>query len=149
MKRMRSRVAMRNRSHTSSKRLGASAVEFAFVAPLFFLFLIGIFDFSRANMIRNTAENAVYEGARTGIVPGATSAQVESSVNRVLSALAIRNSTVTITPNPILEASPRVTVQVTIPLSSNLYASFVFLRGVTITRSCTLTRENFAGNAAP
>ncbi len=47
-------------------------VEFAICFPLLLLFFFAAFEFCRANMIRQTADNAAYEGARRAIVPGAT-----------------------------------------------------------------------------
>ena len=56
----------------SQRRTGAVMVEFVIVAPLLFLFFFAAFEFCRVAMIRHTADNAVYEGARIGIIPGAT-----------------------------------------------------------------------------
>ena len=39
-----------------------------------FLFMFAGMEFSRANMIRNVIENAAFEGARQGVVPGADAA---------------------------------------------------------------------------
>ena len=55
-----------------SSRAGATAVEFAIVAPIFFLIMLASFEFSRLNVIRHTADNAAYEAARHAMVPGAT-----------------------------------------------------------------------------
>ena len=119
-------------------------MEFALVAPLLFLFLFAAIDIARANIIRSTAENAVYEGARASIIPGATPEKIEAVTREVLDILAIHNAVVTITPTTITSATPAVTVQVDIPLASNLYASSNFLSSATISRSCNLSRENFS-----
>ena len=58
----------------SHDRTAAVVVEFAICAPILFLFFFASLEFSRVNMIRQSVENAVYEGARRGIVPGATAA---------------------------------------------------------------------------
>ncbi len=47
-------------------------VEFAIVAPLLFFLFFASMEFCRVAMIRHTADNAVYEGCRVGIIPGAT-----------------------------------------------------------------------------
>lgn len=127
-----------------ANRTGATAVEFAIVAPLLFLFVLGIIDFSRANIIRNTAENACYEGARAGIVPGSTAEKIKTAVAEMLSDVRITNSVVTVTPSVLQETTPKVTVTIEVPLSRNLYASSPLLSSMTIRRSCTLSRENFA-----
>ncbi len=58
-------------------------VEFAIVAPLLFLFFFAAMEFCRVAMIRHTADNAVYEGCRVGIIPGATvdEAKAEADTN--------------------------------------------------------------------
>jgi len=49
-------------------RRGATTVEFAITAPVFFLFLLAAFEFGWLNVIRHTADNAAYEAARTAMV---------------------------------------------------------------------------------
>ena len=59
------------RKFKNSKRrsTGSVCVEFAFVAPIFFLLVIGSIEFARVHMIQSAVENACFEGARRGIVP--------------------------------------------------------------------------------
>ena len=57
------RSASPNRPPSRTRR-GATTVEFAIVAPVFFLFLLASIEFSRLNIIRHTADNAAYEAAR-------------------------------------------------------------------------------------
>ena len=47
----------------------APVVEFAIVAPIFFLFLMAAFEFGWLNVLRHTADNAAYEAARTRSCP--------------------------------------------------------------------------------
>jgi len=48
----------------SDKRRGAVAVEFAVVAPMLMLTILGLVELSRVFDIQNTLENAAREGAR-------------------------------------------------------------------------------------
>ena len=82
-------------------RTGATTVEFAIVVPLVFLFFFAAYEFSRMSMVRHTVEMAAYEGARRGIVPGATSEDAVNRANEVLAAIGTRDATITVTPNPI------------------------------------------------
>ena len=68
---------MTQRRLTARKRTGATTVEFAITVPILFSLLFTAFEFSRMNVIRQTAVNAAYEGARRGIVPGASETDVE------------------------------------------------------------------------
>ena len=48
---------------------GQNIVEFALVGLVFFLIVMGIFDFGRAILYYNMLSNAAREGARVGIIP--------------------------------------------------------------------------------
>jgi Flp pilus assembly protein TadG len=53
-------------------RQGAAVVEFAVVAPVFFLLVIGMIEFGRAIMVQQVMTNASREGARVGVLDSAT-----------------------------------------------------------------------------
>lgn len=57
------------------KRRGGAAVEFALVAPLFGIIIVGMFEMSRVVMVKMALDDAARKGARTGVMPrqGATS----------------------------------------------------------------------------
>ncbi len=64
------------RSHSRSVRSpGQALVEFAFVAPLFFLILFATIDFGRYVYYVQILNNAAREGARYAIVHGSNSFQ--------------------------------------------------------------------------
>lgn len=65
---------------SNSHRRGASAVEFALVAPLFLALILGTVEFGRAIMVGQLVTNAAREGARLAIIAGSTNAQVEAAV---------------------------------------------------------------------
>ena len=54
--------------HKYQRQQGTSLVEFAFVAPVFFLLLFGIIEFSVILFDKATITNASREGARAGIL---------------------------------------------------------------------------------
>ncbi len=122
-------------------RRGALTVEFALVAPLVFLVVFGAIEFARLNMLINTMENAAYEGARRGIVPGATVANVEAESEAILQAVGAVNAHVVVTPAVLTNQSPDVTVRISIPLDDNAWVAPRFTKSVVVTRSCTLNRE--------
>jgi Flp pilus assembly protein TadG len=124
-----------------SARRGAVAVEFALTASLLFLILFASVEFMRVNTIVNTTENAAYEGARAGVVPGATSTQVQTAATSMLSAIGVRNATITVQPATISEDSPDITVTIGVPLDSNSLIAPRFFLGDTLTKTCTLSRE--------
>ena len=120
-------------------RRGAAAVEFALVAIPFFFFMFACIEFGRMNTVRQTVNNAAYEGARKCIVPGATAAEGVAAAQAVLNAVGIRNTSVTVTPTTIVSTTPNVTVRVTAPLAANLWVRPAFLGNTTVGSSCQLT----------
>ncbi|TWT86837.1 TadE-like protein [Pseudobythopirellula maris] len=113
-------------------RRGATTVEFALVAPLFFLVLFSMFEFTWMNVMRHTADNAAYEAARRVIVPGANVAEAEAEANRLLRIVGARDARVTVAPRTITRATERVTVTVEIPMSSNALVAPKFTGSSTI-----------------
>jgi hypothetical protein len=124
---------------TMSNRRGATAVEFAMTAPIAFLLLFGALELGHANKVYHSAEAAAYEGARKGIVPGATAAECIS--DDMLRLCRVRGATVTVTPNNLTPADPSVTVRVEVPYRNNSIVVPFFTRNLVINRECKLSRE--------
>jgi Flp pilus assembly protein TadG len=122
-------------------RKGVTAVEFALTFPLLLLIVFGSLEFSRANMIRNMCENAALEGARAGMIPGATAQDCTDAANGLLDIIGIQNATVTIEPSTIVPATPDVAVTVTIPLADNSLPMSKFVLGTTMSQTAELPRE--------
>ncbi len=53
-------------------RRGAAVVEFAVVAPVFFLLVFGMIEFGRAIMVQQILTNASREGARVAVLDSPT-----------------------------------------------------------------------------
>ena len=102
-----------------NQRTGVTAVEFAFVLPVFILFLAVAFEFGRLNIIRHTADNAAYEAARYVMVPGATSAEAVAKANSLLNVVSTRGATVTVNPAILGPETEEVVVTIDIPMSQN------------------------------
>jgi Flp pilus assembly protein TadG len=120
----------------SRQRRGAYAVEFAFVAPVLFAFILGSVEFGRVNMLMHSLDNAVLEGARRGLVVGATSSDVSAKVNALLTACTVRSFTTSSTLN-----DDNVSVTVSVDMNSNSWTTPFFFKNKTLTRSITLTRR--------
>jgi Flp pilus assembly protein TadG len=126
---------------TKRKRRGAVVVEFAFTAPLAFLLLFGALELGHANMVFHVAEAAAFEGAREGIVPGASAADVESAVERILEISHVRGATVQVTPSNLSVLTTHIQVDVDVPYSQNTLIPPFFTQGLIVQRGCKLTRE--------
>jgi len=132
----------RRRSLLRRRRCGATTVEFALVAPILFLFFFAALEFTRANMIRNTAENAAYEGAREAILVGGTPERAVNRTNEMLGVIGVFNAEVSVTPETITSNTKEVTIDITIPLNSNGYGVSRFFSGANLTVSSTYQRES-------
>ena len=130
-----------HRRRAKTQRKGAVLVEFAITAPILFLLFFGMVEFARFNFIRHGIDTAVYEGARKGIVPGATVDDVNTGVNEILQAAYVSSSTITVVPSAITPQTDQVTVTINVPLHSNGWVIPFFFSQTTLTRSCTLARE--------
>lgn len=133
----------------ANDRRGTSAVEFAFIAPLFFLLVIGMIEFSRALMVQQVLTSASREGARTATLdstnnstnPSPTSI-VDSAVNSCLAAASVSGATTTISPALPVAAGQDITVTVKVPYSSvSWIPSPWFLGGATLSAVTVMRRE--------
>ena len=77
-------------------RRGATAIEFAMVAPAFLIVCVVCAEFSRMCIMRNIAQNACYEAARFVMTEGATVNDGIERANEILGRLGNVNATVTI-----------------------------------------------------
>ena len=133
--------AVRHRRDHGPKRRGAAAVEFAVTAPILFIIFFAMIEFARFNMIRHGIDCAVYEGARRGIVPGATVNDVQGAATSILNAVSAIDGSVTVVPGALTPETTQVTVTVSVPFNSNGWVFPRFFQGQALTRSCTLARE--------
>lgn len=122
-------------------RRGATAVEFALVLPVLFLFAVGIVEFSRVSMLRHVVDNASYEACRAVIVPGANVTEAEAAAGEILQRFGIRDATITVSPNPIGEETAAVTVLVEAPALTNGWGLDRFTGGVKLASTTTLLTE--------
>jgi len=93
------------RIRSLQKEDGASAVEFALLAPLFFVVVFGIIGFGIAFMQLQTARGAVREGARAAAVVdangrGRTVAQVQAITVNASTGIIASGSQVSVTACP-------------------------------------------------
>jgi Flp pilus assembly protein TadG len=126
-------------------RRGAAAAEFAVVAPVFFLMVIGILEFGRALMVQQVLINASRVGARQAITTSATMAEVEAAVEDYTASVAVPGVDVTVSPDPST-AAPGTTITVTTSVAFSdvsWMSSPWFLGGKTLTSSSKMRKEGF------
>ncbi|MBU6175484.1 MAG: pilus assembly protein, partial [Planctomycetes bacterium] len=82
---------------------------------MFLMFFVAL-EFSRVSMFRHTVEQALYEGARAGIVPGATANDVVNRTQAILRTVGIHRATVDCIPAVLTNTTPTVTVRIRMAL---------------------------------
>lgn len=129
------------RSTTASRRRGATAVEFAVTCGLLFMFFFASIEFSRVTSYRHTVENALYEGARAGIMPGATNEDVVNKTTQILRRSGIYHANVEVSPERITNATESLRVRIRMELDRGLYGPAFYFLGKTLDRSFEMQRE--------
>lgn len=109
--------SIRRRNRRASRR-GVAIVEFAVVAPVFFLIIMGIIEVGRAVTVQQLLTNASREGARVAGNETTTSlTTVQNAVDNYLSGAGISGATTNVSPASITDVATGqpVTVTVSIP----------------------------------
>ncbi len=130
--------------HRGKRRRGAAVVEFAVVAPVFFILVFGMIEYGRAVMVEQILTNAAREGARVAILTTATNTNVTSTVTTYLSNASITGATVTVSPNPPASAAAGTTVSVTVSIpftSVSWLPSPFYLGSTTLSAKCSMRTE--------
>ncbi len=126
-------------------RRGAAAVEFAIIAPIFFLLVFGMIEFGRMIMVQQIITNASREGARMAVLDGATTGDVDTTVVDYLQGAGIQSANVTVDPDPPDSAGwgEPVTVTVGIPFSQVTWLPTPMFvgRDMQLSSSTTMRRE--------
>jgi Flp pilus assembly protein TadG len=125
-------------------RRGAAAVEFAVVAPLFFLMVFGMIEFGRMIMVQQVITNASREGARMGVLDGATTASVQAAVQNYLQGASVQGAQVTVNPDPPSSAGYGAPVTISVSVNFNQVSwlpSPMFLGGQALSATSVMRRE--------
>jgi Flp pilus assembly protein TadG len=97
--------------------------EFAVVASVFFLLILGFIELARGLMVAHLLTNAARAGCRTGIIEGKANSDVTTAVSNILTAQGISGDSVTVLVNDgsgdivNSKAGDEITVTVSIPTS--------------------------------
>ncbi len=131
-----------------ARRRGVAAVEFAVVASLLFVLVLGIIEFGRAMMVLEMLNNAARNGVRVGALKGSANTDVASAVTSALSGAGFSGTTNTIQVNgataDVSTAVPgdAITVIVQVPYNHVTWLpTSMFLAGRTLGSNVTMRHE--------
>lgn len=119
-------------------------VEFAVVAPVFFLLVFGMIEYGRMVMVQQVLTNASREGARVGILDNATTSDVQTAVNSYLTSAKISGATVSVNPDPPNTAGYGAPVTVTVSVGFSQVSwlpSPMYLGSTTMSATSVMRRE--------
>lgn len=135
----------RRPGRSGRQRAGASAVEFAIIAPLMLMFTFSLVEIGRMMMVKDFATQATREGARVAVLPSGTAEEVRSRVMEDLALVSVSSAVVDIEPADLGASTPggSVTVSVRIdPIEVSWVKAFVNFPIPEITASTTMRRES-------
>lgn len=126
-------------------RRGAAAVEFAIIAPLLFMLLLGSIELSRGFMVQQVLTNASRVGARQATTVAATESAVTDDVESYAESMGITGVGVAVDPSPASAgAGDEVSVTVSVPYSSVTWLPVPkFMHGKTLTATSVMRKEGF------
>jgi Flp pilus assembly protein TadG len=117
----------------SRRRLAGAAVEFALVLPFLATILLGMFEISRAILIKELLSDAVQSACRRASLPGKTNADVTAQVDTIMSANNIQGYSTTILVNgtamdvSYAQRYDTVSVKVSVPVPQVFWATTFFI----------------------
>ena len=132
---VRSRSLAQSRRRLAARLLGergAAAVEFALVAPVLILLLLGIVEFSKVYNTQSTLSAAAREGARVMALSNDRTAAT-TAVRDAATGLALTAAQVQVTPNTCEGAATTDTVTVTVTYHQLFVSGFMNGAGVDLT----------------
>jgi Flp pilus assembly protein TadG len=124
---------------------GAAAVEFALVAPVFFLVVIGMIEVGRALMVQQALTNASRAGAREAALLATSQEAVLAMVHQYAANMGIVGADATVSPNPASAvAGTEITVVASIGFNEVSWLPTPWiLGGATLSASTTMRKEGF------
>ena len=130
-------------------RRAATAVEFAVVAPLFFLIVLGLIEIGRACMVTELLSEAARRGCRAGVIEGTSSTAIQQTTTNYLTSLGIDGESANVFVNDVpagntnVQAMPaytQITVVVTVPIANVAWTPLWFVSG-SLSGQYTMRRE--------
>jgi Flp pilus assembly protein TadG len=142
----------RNPSRRSTViRRGVAATEFAVLAPILAILILGMFELARGIMIKQMLNDAARRACRVAIQPQKANSDVTSEVNNILSdnGIPAGDATITVQVNGATancntaKQNDRVSVKVSIPTSDTFWISAHWLSSSSImSDSVTMLRQD-------
>jgi Flp pilus assembly protein TadG len=144
--RKRSLLQNPSRAKTSAAgwlRRGVATAELAVCLPIVVLLVLATIEACSMIFLKQALTVASYEGVRTALVKGATSKDVQTACEQVLTDRRIEGASVAITPADLSALGPGDFVDVTVdaPCATNSVLPVTFYRGQSLSTTASMMIE--------
>jgi Flp pilus assembly protein TadG len=142
--RMRTEARMFPRRRRLRCRKGAAVVEFAVVAPVLFLLLLGMIECGRMIMVQQSLTTAVREGARIAVSEGNNAAAAIDAVQSFLGGTGIKGAKVAVKPTNVgtMAHGQPISVSASVPFRKvSWLPNPFFFADKTLSSTATMRRE--------
>lgn len=126
-------------------RHGVATVEFAIVAPLFFLLVLGSVELGRGLMVQQVLTNASRVGARQAVMLSGSQSGAITAATNFASGATVPGVSVTVSPDPGAASSgDMISVTVSVPYANvSWIPSPWFLGGASLSATSVMRKEGF------
>lgn len=133
----------RKLSRGTEHRRGIAATEFAVCLPILMVLIIGTIEACSMIYLKQTLTAAAYEGIRSSLVAGSTTADVEAACRRVLDPRNVQGATITVTPANYTSQPEQtwITVRVTARGGDNSVIAGWFYDALIVDGQATMMKE--------
>ena len=134
-----------HRCRCASNRRGIATVEFAIIAPLFFLLVLGSIELGRALMVQQILTNSSRVGARNAVTLSGTAESAITAAEDFAAGASVADVNVTVSPNPqTAPAGQMITVTVSVPYANVSWVPAPWFMGdKTLTATSAMRKEGF------
>jgi Flp pilus assembly protein TadG len=138
---------VRHAAFNELARRGATAVEFAIVAPVAFMLILGLIEFGRGLMVQHLLNNAARQGARVATIEGKATSDVTTAVTNALQGQPTNGITTTVMVAGTVadantaNAGDEIIVSVSLPVSTFTWIPFSEYLTGNLTGVYSLRRE--------
>lgn len=141
-------ITYRNRDKrktSTGDRRGISTVEFALIAPLFFMLVLGCIELGRGLMVQQVLTNASRVGVRNAVMLSGTTSSSTTAATEFANGATVGGVSVAVTPNPsTASAGDMISLTVSVPFANVTWVPAPwFMANKTLSATSVMRKEGF------
>lgn len=130
-----------SRNAHRKRRRGAVVVEFAVIAPLLIMILMGIMEYGYVFLVQQSLTNAAREGCRIAVLQSTTSDDtINARIAELMSAAGVDNYTVVLT-HADPAGDPTERIEISVPYDSVSLTGFFGSKAYNLQGRCSMRKE--------